>query len=520
MATALSISERSSRFAIRPDPLAASLVLLLSMTVIQRAVGFGRSLLLCRWLPAEELGHWDLTFAFFDFAAPIVVFSLPACFARYVEQYRQKGRLRLFLHRMIIAVTALILTAALLMYINRAWFSQLLYNESNNFHLINIVLLGLPAVIVFNVINELFCGLRKYRAVSILQFMQSILFATFAVGLAASWSPSAASVAIGFGLTCAVCSIIPAYWLLRMWLRLPSHLAFDTADHFWPKMLSFAGAVWASNFLTHLLLLADRYMLLHHSGLDPVSASAAVGQYHSARIIPLLIVQLASMVGTMFVPYFSHDWEAGRRDVVCARVNMFLKVTGLGLLFTAAMILLASPILFVGIFQNKFGAGQAILPWTLLWAIWFSLFCIARSYLWCDERVSLINVSLIAGLALNILTNTLLLPILGITGAAVSASLSTITLLFLVYALAFRRGLNISLGTWLITIIPLVLYFGPWATLALIAALLLLSTTTNTVFDASEKEQLAVFARDALTQWRSFPGREHSLNTSVGIEEP
>ena len=71
------------------------MMLLFCLTMIQRSVGFGRSILLCRWLAPEELGHWDLTLAFLELAAPIAVLSLPACFGRYVEHYRQNGHLRL-----------------------------------------------------------------------------------------------------------------------------------------------------------------------------------------------------------------------------------------------------------------------------------------------------------------------------------------------------------------------------------------------------------------------------------------
>ena len=125
--------------------------------------------------------------------------------------------------------------------------------------------------------------------------------------------------------------------------------------------------------------------------MDAANATMAVGQYHSARVVPLLIVQLSALIGTMFVPYLSHDWEAGRRDVVRARLNMFLKVIGLGLTALAALILASSPLLFGGVFAGKFSAGEAILPWTLLCAMWFSMFCVARSYLWCDERVWLVS---------------------------------------------------------------------------------------------------------------------------------
>ena len=214
--------KESRRFAIKPDSLARSLVLLLSMTVIQRAVGFGRSLLLCRWLSSEELGHWDLTLAFLELAAPIAVLSIPACFARYVEHYRQQGQLRAFIQRTSVAVFVLLGGSIALLYFGRSWFSQLLYGDDSSLSLLGLVVFALPAVILFNSINELFGGLRMYRVVTVLQFMQSMLFAGLALSLAGGWHAGADSVVAGFGLTCALCSVVPLYWLVRMWRRLPA----------------------------------------------------------------------------------------------------------------------------------------------------------------------------------------------------------------------------------------------------------------------------------------------------------
>src|SRR5262245_13422339 len=84
---------------LAPDSLAASVAILLIVSVVQRSVGFGRGILFCRWLAPEELGLWDMAFSFLLLAAPLVVLGLPGCFGRYLERYRQRGQLRVFLRR-------------------------------------------------------------------------------------------------------------------------------------------------------------------------------------------------------------------------------------------------------------------------------------------------------------------------------------------------------------------------------------------------------------------------------------
>ena len=54
--------QKSSR--LRTDTLAASVVILLLATVVQRSVGFGRGVLFCRWLSPETLGEWEMAYSF------------------------------------------------------------------------------------------------------------------------------------------------------------------------------------------------------------------------------------------------------------------------------------------------------------------------------------------------------------------------------------------------------------------------------------------------------------------------
>ena len=113
-------------------------------------------------------------------------------------------------------------------------------------------------------------------------------------------------------------------------------------DKFWSRLLSFAAWVWVGNLLFNLFDVADRYMIVHTSNApDPL---AVVGSYHSSRIVPLLLVSIATLLGSMLLPHLSHDWEAGRRHQVSARMNLMLKLLGLLLFVGSIAILLAGPI--------------------------------------------------------------------------------------------------------------------------------------------------------------------------------
>ncbi|MGD0516345.1 MAG: hypothetical protein ABSA26_02310, partial [Thermoguttaceae bacterium] len=83
----------------RTDSLVHSVVLWLALMAVQRAVGFLRAILFCRWLDVGQLGLWDMTFGFLMLAGPLAMLALPGTFGRYAEYYRLRGQLRPFLAR-------------------------------------------------------------------------------------------------------------------------------------------------------------------------------------------------------------------------------------------------------------------------------------------------------------------------------------------------------------------------------------------------------------------------------------
>src|SRR5215469_12672320 len=88
---------------LKTDTLVGVIAMLLALTIAQRLIGFARSVFFCRWLDADQLGQWDLSYGFLMLAAPVAVFGLPGSLGRYVEYYRLRGQVRSFLRRMGIA---------------------------------------------------------------------------------------------------------------------------------------------------------------------------------------------------------------------------------------------------------------------------------------------------------------------------------------------------------------------------------------------------------------------------------
>lgn len=489
---------------LRTDSLASSVMVLLALTVVQRLVGFVRSVLFCRWLDPVDLGQWDLVLAFLELAAPVAVLGIPGSFGRYVEHYRQQGQLRTFLRRTTAISAILTIVAITLVFSQAAWFSKLVFGDSSQTNLIYLVAISLGAVILHNFFCELFAALRMFRVSSLMQFANGVLFAIVAIALLASWRVDASSVVLAYGLGCALCGLAAILFFRTVWKSIPATTQSLSQRTLWAKLMPFAVWIWLGNWLTNLFVITDRYMIVHFSGLDADTSLQLVGQYHSSRILPVLLVSITGMLSTMIIPHLSHDWEAGRRDMVARRMQLTMKLLGLCVLGAACGIYLIAPLLFQHAFAGKFGLGLSVLPGTLMYCIWFSMVTMVQIYLWCAERARLGSVALTFGVAVNICLNLILLPRLELQGAVLATSAANAITLIILYEFCRHQGLVLDRGLVIISVAPVLLFLPAWAATLGVVALLVVLVSTRQLMDEDEKHQLMTAGREYMQKANDF----------------
>ncbi len=473
------------------DTLVDSVVILLALTVVQRLVGFGRAMLFCRWLDPEQLGVWDMAFSFLVLAAPLSVLAIPGVFGRYVERYRQRGQLRLFLRRTGLACILLAVVAFLGVLWGRRWFSVLVFGSDDQANTIALAAGCLITVIAYNFLVELFTALRNIRLVSATQLVNSVTFAALGVTLLLAWECTATSVLVAYAASCTVAAVWAGCRLPRVWHSAPVAVAPPPDARFWSHVAPFAAWVLLGSVLMNLFGVIDRYMIVHFSRMSASEALDVVGNYYSSRVVPLLLVSIASMLATMSMPHLSHDWEAGRRDLVATRLRLFLKLFGFALSAAAVVVLLAAPLLFGVAFRGKFPGGAAVLPWTLLYCAWFGMLLVMQNYLLCAEKARLASTALAGGLAVNVALNVVLVPRLGLQGAVLSTTAANAVSLGLVCLFNRRLGFHLDSGAAAVLVLPLLLCLGVWPAAAGLMLVAAYAAWGNRLLTADEKRQLA-----------------------------
>lgn len=489
---------------LRTDTLASSILVLLAVTVIQRLVGFGRGIVYCRWLEPEALGQWDLAFGFLLLAAPVAVLGLPGSFGRYVEHYRQRGQLRTFLRRTTAWTAVLSLLTVAVIVATPGWFAGQIFGDSQLTTLAMLTALCLAVVIVHHFLESLLMALRMSRVVSGMQFFQSLGFALLSITLLIFWDLGPASIVLGYAGASLLSATGSLIWLRRALVDLPEEQrdAAPPQRQFWVKLLPFAAWIWATSLLANLFGVIDRYMLVHYSGMEATAAMIDVGNYHSSRIVPLLLVGVAGLFGSIIMPYLSHDWEAGRRLGVSLRLNLALKLVALFLMSAGVGLLLFAPLMFDFAFAGKYSGGLAVLPWTLVYCTWFSITVVAQNYLWCCEKTRLCSVAFFIGLLLNVVLNLVLLPRYGLMGAVLGTTAANLLVLLLSYYFNRMAGMQIDTGTWILSLTPVALGLSTTTAAVTLAVLLVLCCVSSRLITADEKRQLLAVGGHYLARLR------------------
>ncbi len=488
-------NQRAAQPAWRTDTLAASVVILVTLSIAQRLIGFGRQILVCRWLEPNQLGEWDICFKFLMLGAPLAVLGVPGSFGRYLEYYRQRGYLKSFLRRTTAACAILACLAVAIIAGLRTWVSELVFATPDQTDMVLLLTVSLLALAAYNFLTDVLTSMRLVRVTSIVQFISGLLFAVLSVVLLLGWRRDAGSIVIAYAGSNVITLVATLFWMRRIWRATPEAAERLPQKELWRKLAPFAAWLWTVNLLYNLVGVVDRYMMMHFAPTD--DPLALVGHYHSSQVVPMLMVSMCALIGGIVMPHLSHDWETGRTSDVSTKLNLTIKLLGLAMLLGSVLTLVGSPLLFKVAFHGKYEGGEEILPLTLVYCLWMGLIPIAQMYLWCAERPTLASLALAGSLVVNVALCWFLLPRFGLHGVVWATAAANLFALLCIYRFNAWLGLRIDRGIWVITLSPVVLGAGVLAASGALAVVLLAMLFTNQVLLPAEKKLLvdALLAR-------------------------
>ncbi len=471
------------------DSFAHGVMVMLFINLGQRVVGLLRNFGFCQFLSDSELGHWALANSFFMFAAPLVVLGLPGSFGKFVEYYRQRGCLRIYLTRTGVMIGLSTTGLAISMVASPESFAWLVYRDSASMRVVGWTVVALLAQVSYNFVYDVTLSLRQVRAISWMQFANGVTFAVLSIfwlSIGADWTVLLSSYATA-------CMVGMSIGVWSVWLNCRAELVQSgpmTHRELWPRILPFAAALWTTNLLSNTFDLCDRYMLLHFSRGGVEVGQALVGQYYCGRIMPNLVSSLALMLSGLVLPYLSADWEAGNHENIRRRMIQVISVTSVVFTGLGVSALLVSPIVFEHFFEGRYAVAQSILGLSFIQCIWQSTYLIASSYLVCAERAKQFCLILAIGLAINVGLNGVLIQPFGLWGAVVATLVSNFVVMALTFRSMRRLGCAVGARTLILATFPAILLLGPLASAVAIGVLVVLASRTDYVLTSRDRDDI------------------------------
>lgn len=489
------------------DSLATGVMFALVLTVVQRVVGFIRNIMFCKIMTAEQLGQWSMVYSFLLLLAPLSVLGLPGCFGRYVEHYRMKGQFGTFVGRIAkISVAFTLLLAATMLAIPEQ-FSGIVFRDQHQVDVVFGMAFALVFVTAMNFLISLMESLRQVRIVTIMRFTTGVAFAIIGTSLMVLWQNQTVGATVGFGIACFITTIPAMWYLIRNRQTLKGDGACLTHTEMWVRIAPFALWLWFSNILQNMFEISDRYMLIHWSTGTVDEAHNSVGQYHSGRVIPLLLLGVAAMLEGILLPYMTANVEAGKTEKARKQMNWAIKLIAIGFTLASIMILFFAPLLFNWVLEGRYNGGLEVLPLTMAYCIWMGLGIVGQSFLWVAEKGKLVMVVTGVTLVLNLALNAFLIPALGLWGAVLATSIACFVFMALFLELNRWMKCPTDAGVWLTALLPLILILPVSMILPVTALIGMLGFKTEWVFTNEEKTEIVGESRKVWAKISGVLGR-------------
>lgn len=241
----------------------------------------------------------------------------------------------------------------------------------------------------------------------------------------------------GFFLATIIGELVPVFilgiWMLRH--QVPRFNLFSVP--LFKEMLVFGIPMVGYELSTVILSMGDRYLIQNILGAEMLGIYSAA--YNLCDYIKaILLVSLVAAAQPMYMRLWAEKGPAETIEFLRRFMHIYLLAAALVIAGVASI----GQELLVFLASEKYRGGAAIIPFVMVGMALHAVVVIVGAGLYIDKRSKTVMVLIIGAAALNIVLNLLLLPRLGLMGAAL-ANLFSFAFLLLACAIAGRDTLPV-----------------------------------------------------------------------------
>jgi stage V sporulation protein B len=371
--------------------------------------GFVNSIIITRQLNLDGRGQYALTMGI------ITIFSL--IFGdglyrsnTYMVSLNRKSLSRLISNSIVaIGIFGLILLA-ISIFIKGPMLEKVL--PGVDFSLVLIAIISVVPVIFVRSFTGLFLGLQYYKFFNALVVLPIVLYSLLNVTLFWHSGFTPYHILMNYLIAMVVFTAASFFSVVRF-----EPFRFQTDWNLGKKSMSAGLKSVASNISLFLLFRVDIFLINFFLGTDQA------GLYSIAVLLSELLQKLANTSGTVIFPKIAGERriEKGRR--LSFRVVLFVLVVGIG--FSGVLYLFGEKIIVL-LYTERFALAARPLYWLLPGTVIMAMGKIFLFSLWGRGFPKITLIVPLFAFFLNIVLNLLLIPRLGLAGAAISTSFSYI----------------------------------------------------------------------------------------------
>ena len=393
-------------------------------TIIGLLLGFIGRIILVRYITQTEYGIYCLALVIISIFATISTLGLSEGSTRYIAYFRGKkeeGKVRGVISSSIkIAIIASISLAAISFFVSD-FISASLFNTPELSTPIKIFSIAIPFTVLINVFIAIFRGFDRVDAqVYFNNILRPILYLLFLIAVVL-FGLSFLGVIYAYVLSIAVtCTVFVIYLMKKYPLSIRS--GSSVTNPMTKKLLFFSVPLLAVTMIQMIITYTDTLMLGYFKTPD------IVGLYNAALPLANLVPVFLLSVNFLFVPIISQLYAK----------NLMAEMKRSYVVLTKWIFLLTLPIFFVFflfpdvvldfLFGSRYiGAAIALQILSLGFFVHASLGA-NTGILLIMGKTKLIMWIILVGSIINIILNAVLIPPLGIIGAAFASALSLIAI--------------------------------------------------------------------------------------------
>jgi O-antigen/teichoic acid export membrane protein len=376
--------------------------------------------ILTKNLSIDEYGIWAQIIVTVSIIPGITMLGLPFTMTRFLPSIKNKDEIQDIFYSILLIVLVTSGFSCLLIYLLSETIAYTLFDE-------NIVIVKIVAIIAFvECINSVFYGYfratQQIKNYSIFNIIKTVLYLTI-ISIAIFIDGGIIGIVIALLLRNLILFLIMAYFIIKnLGLKTPK---FNHTR----ELLSYSIPTIPINFSRWIVESSDRYVIGLFLG------TAAVGYYSPGyalgNTINMIIAPLSFILPATLSKY--HD-ENNLDEVknILNKSKRYFFIIAIPSVF--GLSILSKPILSIFTTTEIASNGYFIIPFTAISALFFGIITIFNQILLLEKKTEMTGKIVSFCAILNLGFNFILIPYIGIIGAAITTLFAyTVNLIFILY---------------------------------------------------------------------------------------